>query len=285
MKINTLSSTHKKYIKKYGAKKAAEKYNLNLTKAKSYEKKYKNESFQGKRSINKSKSSKNTNSESIDVFEENSEAEGISNIGSFLGYDPSVHTSSGPQNPNSINQQPVTSMGQMFGSMGGMQSAAMSPMAPMSGMSMPGMPMPGMPMPGMDGMQSAVMSPTQAHMGQGAMSPVMDNSLTFDPTSGMSMGGMPMGGMPMGGMPMGGMPMGGMPMGGMPMGGMPMGGMFQGKDIDMSNVDPLMVEVAAPVNKYNGNMQAVQSLPNHLPNISLVGGGKIKVDLSRLSYF
>ena len=53
MKVTDLSSTHKKYIKKYGAKKAAEKYNLNLTSAKKYEKQYNKNSYKGKRTLGK----------------------------------------------------------------------------------------------------------------------------------------------------------------------------------------------------------------------------------------
>lgn len=258
MKINTLSSTHKKYIKKYGAKKAAEKYNLNLTKAKSYEKKYKSESYQGKRKI--SKSNKNE-SESIDVFEEESpEEQGISNIGSLLGYDPSVHTANGPNTQMAPGMPGMPPTGPQMPNMGLSPTPEMMAMSPGMG-GMPGMPgqMPGQ-MPGMGGMPK--LQTAEKYMG---LSPTMaDGSMNFDP----SQMGMPMGGMPGMQMPMGGMP-----------------NMFQGANFDPSNVDPLMVEIAAPVNKFNGNMQQIQNLPSHLPNINLMGGGKPKVDLRRLAFF
>ena len=71
MKITTLNSNHKKYIKKYGAKKASEKYNLSLTKAKSYENRFKKESYQGKRSLNKNLSSMGDDS---DIFQDSEES-------------------------------------------------------------------------------------------------------------------------------------------------------------------------------------------------------------------
>ena len=77
----------------------------------------------------------------------------------------------------------------------------------------------------------------------------------------------------------------GMPMQGMPMQGMPMPGMFQGQPIDQKNVDPLMVEISAPVQNWNGNMKQVQSLPTYTNNLSNLAGGGNKIDLSKLAYF
>jgi len=77
----------------------------------------------------------------------------------------------------------------------------------------------------------------------------------------------------------------GMPMQGMPMQGMPMPGMFQGQKIDTKNVDPLMVEISAPVQNWNGNMNQINSLPTYSNNLSNLAGGGRNVDLSKLSYF
>ena len=216
MKITTLSSTHKKYIKKYGAKKAAEKFDLNLTKAKSYEKKYKSNSYQGKRTLRKSNMEDDSS-----IFEDEPQVDmentfnGVNTIGSALGF-------------NSSDLNSGMSMHQGMGNVPQM------------------------------GMTQDMMSPAQ---------------------------GMPMPGMPMQGMPMQGMPMQGMPMQGMPMQGMPMPGMFQGQPIDQKNVDPLMVEISAPVQNWNGNMKQVQSLPTYTNNLSNLAGGGNKIDLSKLAYF
>ena len=152
MKVTDLSSTHKKYIKKYGAKKAAEKYNLNLTSAKKYEKQYNKNSYKGKRTLGK----KSKDSE-VDIdFEDVEDADGVptNSIGAALGYDaadslPDPTGMSGPQMPG---------MGEM-NSLGSALGGAMGAMPPMAG-AMPPMAgaMPGMPamgaMPGMFNGQS-----------------------------------------------------------------------------------------------------------------------------------
>ncbi|ADO67313.1 hypothetical protein crov280 [Cafeteria roenbergensis virus] len=262
MKITTLSSIHKKYIKKYGAKKAADKFNLNLTKAKSYENKFKSDSYQGKRTLKKS----NMNDDSSifnddeplkeDTYQEPPQQNnGINSIGSVLGF--------GAEDLNGSMSAP------------GMNYSGTNTGMPMGGMS--GLPMGGMSGLPMGGMSGVSMDGTQGITGMGGMQ---------EPMGGMpGMGGMqePMGGMPgMGGMPMGGMPvMGGMPMGGMPNMSMGMPGMFQGK-----NIDPLLVEVAAPVQNWNGNMGKIDSLPLYSNNINnLAGGGNKKIDLSKLAFF
>lgn len=256
MKINKLSSTHKKYIKKYGAKKAAEKFNLNLTKAKSYEKKYKGSSYQGKRSLSKS------NVDDSDIFSDDEPQHKGTNIGNALGFNPS-------------DMGGMSAMGGMPGAMGGMPGA-------MGGM--PGaMGMGGMP-GAMGGMPGAMPMGMGGHMGmEGAMSPM---SPTMANPGMLNVDGAKIGMPPQ----MPAMP-GAMGMAGMPaMGGMPaMPGMFQGQKIDTKNVDPLMVEISAPARNFNsGMMPQGQGLPMFHGNLAQTAGGNfikdIKQKLHRLSF-
>lgn len=286
MKITTLSSIHKKYIKKYGAKKAADKFNLNLTKAKSYENKFKSDSYQGKRTLKKSNMNDDSsifNDEEEPVVHEEAypstqpqRNNGVNSIGSVLGFGAEdLNGSMAQPNMNyaGAEQPNMMPMGGMQGmpGMGGMSMQGMDGMGGMQGMQgMPGMG--GMQgMPGMDGMGGMNSMPMQGMDGMGGMNgmPPMQGMPGMD-----GMNSMPMQGMPNMSMGMPGMPgMSGMP-------GMP--GMFQGK-----NIDPLLVEVATPVQNWNGNMGKVDSLPLYSNNLNnLAGGGDTKkVDLSKLAYF